>query len=378
MLLLLFKGKGLSREGLCSHKVTKSQRAQSFFILSHAFPAETRKEYEKIFFTKVGTLTINMIIRSKKMNRFKMYFGIVLSFAVSSVMAADVKVSHPFICTDLGKKQVIKVDSSGKVVWSCPALKAHDVWVLKNGNILLASAVKGVQEVTPDKKVVWEYKVPKTEVIYSCQPLPNGDVLVGIGKGKGGKGKGGKGKGGKGSNKIVEVNREGAVTKTIELKTKGSIRLTRKTKSGNYIVAARSDKKVQVYDSAGKLIRDISVPGVYLAFELDNGNILVGCGDGHKVLEFDSNDKVVWQIDENELPGNPLRLIAGMQRLPNGNTVIANYGGHGHLGKQPQIFEVTRDKKVVWQFFDNDQLTTPAHVQLLDITGDAAAGELYR
>jgi len=34
--------------------------------------------------------------------------------------------------------------------------------------------------------------------------------------------------------------------------------------------------------------------------------------------------------------------------------------------------------KVVWQVFDNDQLCTPAHVQLLDVPVDAAAGELFR
>lgn len=58
--------------------------------------------------------------------------------------------------------------------------------------------------------------------------------------------------------------------------------------------------------------------------------------------------------------------------------MIVNYAGAQYIGQQPQIIEVTREKKVVWQVFDNEQLCTPAHVQLLDIPGDAAAGELFR
>ena len=297
------------------------------------------------------------------MSRFILQLAIALSLLASGVMAVESKVAHPFLCADTRTGSVMKVDRHGQVVWSYSVPQVHDVWGLKNGNVLLASIKQGVQIVSPDKKVLWHYQPGKKQHSYSCQPLPNGDVLVGI-SGK--------------PNRVVEVNREGLVTKTIEVNATGAIRLVRKTKSGNYVVAARSEKKVQVYDASGALIREVAVPGVYHAVELDNGNILVGCMDAHRVLEIDPNDTIVWQIDENELPGIPLRTVGGLQRLPNGNTVIINYAGADYIGQQPQIIEVTPDKEVVWQVFDNEQLCTPAHVQLLDIPGDAAAGELYR
>jgi len=297
------------------------------------------------------------------MIQLKRQLAAACSLLACGVMAAGLHVAHPFLCADTRTDSVMKVDRHGQVVWSYSLPQVHDVWGLKNGNVLLASTKQGVQEVSPDKKVLWRYQAGKKERTYSCQPLPHGDVLVGI-SGK--------------PNRMVEVNREGLVTKTVEVKAKGSIRLVRKTRSGNYVVAARSEKKVQVYDASGALIREIAVPGVYHAVELDNGNLLVGCMDGHAVLEIDPNDQIVWQIDEDELPGIPLRTVGGLQRLPNGNTVIINYAGADYIGQQPQIIEVTRDKQVVWQVFDNDQLCTPAHVQLLDVPGDAAAGELYR
>ena len=104
---------------------------------------------------------------------------------------------------------------------------------------------------------------------------------------------------------------------------------------------------------------------------LDDGHLLITCGDGHKVVELDANEKIVWELNENDLPGNPLRLMAGCQRLPNGNTVFCNYLGHGHIGTQPQVLEVTRDKHVVWQFDDHAHFKSINQIFVLDIPGEA-------
>ena len=97
-----------------------------------------------------------------------------------------------------------------------------------------------------------------------------------------------------------------------------------------------------------------------------------------RTIEVDPNDKIVWRIDENDLEGNPLRFVAGLHRLPNGNTVVCNWGGHGHVGQQPQIFEVTPDKKVVWQVYDYKKFSTISNIQVLDVKGDATKGEILR
>ena len=77
------------------------------------------------------------------------------------------------------------------------------------------------------------------------------------------------------------------------------------------------------------------------------------CGDAHKVQELDSTGKIVWELNETDLPGITLRLMAGCHRLPNGNTIFCVYLGHGHIGEQAQFLEVTRDKKVVWEVTDS-------------------------
>src|SRR6266853_1904906 len=80
------------------------------------------------------------------------------------------------------------------------------------------------------------------------------------------------------------------------------------------------------------------------------------------VLELDAKEQIVWELLENDV-SPPLRLMAGCQRLPNGNTIFCDYLGHGHLGEQPQVFEITPEKKIVWQFEDHAHFKTINQIQ---------------
>ena len=60
--------------------------------------------------------------------------------------------------------------------------------------------------------------------------------------------------------------------------------------------------------------------------------------------------------------------MTGFQRLPNGNTVMSNWLGHGKFGTAPHIIEVTKDRKVVWTFADHKtirRLEVLSHVKVL-------------
>lgn len=123
---------------------------------------------------------------------------------------------------------------------------------------------------------------------------------------------------------------------------------------------------------------------VHACQPLPEGTVMVAESGPMRIIEVDREGriakevKVVWEINENDLPGNPLRFVAGMQRLPNGNTLVCNWGGHGHVGEQPQVFEVTRDKRVVGEIFDFSQFGTITGVFLLGVEGDATRFEILR
>ena len=85
------------------------------------------------------------------------------------------------------------------------------------------------------------------------------------------------------------------------------------------------------------------------AIRLDNGNTLIAGGNNNRVQEIGPKNEIVWQIDQKELPGITLAWVTTLKVLANGNIVIGNC----HAGKDnPQLIEVTREKKVVWTFQD--------------------------
>ena len=276
--------------------------------------------------------------------------------------------AHPFLCCDYGGGKVCVVNADGGIEWQYDCKNPQDCWRLPNGNTLFCF-VSGALELKPDKSVVWEYKAPEKTEVHACQPLPDGKVLIVE----------------CGTSRIIEVDRAGKIAKEIKLTTKPDVKLhnqfrgTRKLANGHYLVCFKGESRVVELDGDGKELRSIAVAGdPHGALALSDGNILITCGDGHKVVEVDRADKVVWELNENDLPGNPLRLMAGAQRLPNGNTIFCVYLGHGHIGEQPQVIEVTRDKKVVWHFDDHAHFKTINQIQLLDVPGDVTKGEILR
>jgi len=284
--------------------------------------------------------------------------------------AAESSTRHRFLCCDYQGNKVAIIGTDGSIEWEFPAQTPQDCWMLPNGNVLFCYS-KGAREVSREKKVVWEYKAPTTEKVevHSCQPLPDGNVMIVE----------------CGTSRIIEVDRTGKIAKEIKLTTAPEVKLhnqfrgTCKLANGHYLVCFKGEGKVVELDAGGKVLREMKVPGdPHEVLPLPEGHLLVTCGDGHKVMEFDAQEKVVWELNENDLGTYPLRLMAGAQRLPNGNTLFCVYLGHGHIGEQPMVIEVTPDKKVVWEFADHANFKTVNQIQSLEVKGDVTKGEILR
>ncbi len=278
----------------------------------------------------------------------------------------ELTLGKPFACADYGGNKVCLVDAIGKITWQHPAQRPQDIWVLPSGNILF-SHLKGATEVTREKEVVWEYETAEGNEVHASQPLPGGRVMVAE----------------SGPMQIVEVDRGGKVVKTVKLKTDQKsthhqMRCARKIANGNYLVGQYGDGVMREYGPTGEIVREIPHKMAFSGIRLPSGNTLIAAGDTHQLQEIDANGKVVWEVNENDLPGNPLRFVAGLQRLPNGNTLICNWGGHGHVGQQPQIVEITSDKEVVGEIYDFDQFGTLSGVFLLGLDQDATQFETLR
>jgi len=287
-----------------------------------------------------------------------------LVFAIALTAAP----THRFVCSDYTQGKVFIVDADGKVEWSYDAPNSNDVWALPNGNLLF-NAGNGVKEVTRDKRVVFSYESGSD--VYACQRLPDGNTFIGECN----------------AGRLLEVDPAGKIVKQIRLLPEGQdgghayMRNARRLANGNYLVCHYGDGVVKEYDPSGKPVWQFTVPGgPHSAVRLPNGNTLISGADAHgakpTVLEVSPAGKVVWQVSGEELPGISLKFMAGLERLPNGNTLMCNWLGHNHFGQAPHLIEVTPDKKVVWTFADHQTMRTISSVQLLDVPGDAILGTI--
>jgi hypothetical protein len=280
---------------------------------------------------------------------------LLLTFFYFQTKAQTVK--HSFVCTDYTQGKVFIISEEGKPEWEYPAMHCNDVWSLPNGHLLFNTG-KGVKEVTLDKQVVFQYE--STSDIYACQRLSNGNTFIGESN----------------SGKLLEVAPDGRIVKQIHLLPDtidagyAYMRNARKLSNGHYLVAHYGLDMVREYNKKGKLVMEIPVKGgPHSVIGLPHGHTLVACSDHNgdpKVVEFDKRGRIVWQVLKNDLPGIELKFMTGLQRLPNGNTVMTNWLVHNQFGKAPHAIEVTLDKKVVWTYTDSSFIQTMSSIQLLD------------
>lgn len=240
------------------------------------------------------------------------------------------------LATSHALQKVCIFDEQGERTWDYDAPNPQDVWMLPNGNIL-TTWLHGVREVTRDRRVVWEYRVEPPDEVPTCQPLPDGKILVGI----------------VGQCRLVEVDRRNHVSWELRLATTAEaphaqFRMCRKTEQGTYLVPFTAEGAVREYAADGKVVRGFpAMPAPVCALRLEDGHTLISAG--RAVTEYDAGDRVVWELTEADVPDLNIATPAGIQRLPNGNTVVCNWNAADAGGKLgAHVFEVTPDKRVVW------------------------------
>jgi hypothetical protein len=280
-------------------------------------------------------------------------------------------IKHSFLITG---GNTILVGEEGEVLWQTKE-NSRDGSVLPNGNILIAH-MQYAREYTREGKVVWEQTLstPENGELERATRFVDGStMIVELGK----------------KPQILEYDSAGKVITQVPLQPETDnqhmqTRMPSKLANGNYLVPHLLAFAVKEYDPTGKIARTIRTDleelggkakenWPFTAIPLENGNVLVNLTHGNKTVEFDKDGKVVWQANNETNPG----LFAdpcGGQRLPNGNTIICSYGQKD--GKKPRIFEITPDKKVVWEFFHPEQGAHEVHV--ITTNGKAIDGKPLR
>jgi outer membrane protein assembly factor BamB len=148
--------------------------------------------------------------------------------------------------------------------------------------------------------------------------------------------------------------------------------MSRKLANGNYLVPQLLDRVVREYTPTGEIVWEAKTPDMaFTAIRLPDGNTLIGCTLGNLVIEVDPAGKTVWQVTNDDLPGRPINDACGVQRLPNGHTVITS---HHAKSDDVKLTEVNRDKAIVWQLRDPGKPGIH-HFQILETNGKPLEGK---
>ncbi len=178
--------------------------------------------------------------------------------------------------------------------------------------------------------------------------------------------------------RLLEVDPDGNVSLSFSLQPETDnahmqTRMARKLPSGNYLVPHLLAFRVKEYTPTGMVVRAFAtdLPELggrdaenwpFTAIRLENGNTLCSLTHGNKVVEFDPEGNVAWQVSASDFDISPFDDACGCQRLPNGNTVITAY----HAQNGSKLFEVTRDKHIVWTYTGPHRVH---HFQILTTNG---------
>lgn len=292
-----------------------------------------------------------------KMKNIGVMVGIVF---VTSCGAAKAEIKHRFVCMDnyKSKPQLIYVDQKNPAAsWVTPLKKIkskskyRSIQLLDGGRLLINHCDgAGIYSLETGKLI--QTLAEGLKDICTAWMLDDGRLLMG------------------GPTTIYVFDSTGHQIKEIKLLTtpEPSLRLMGVTENETILYATVHPECVVEIDFDGKLIWQAELPAKgYKHQRLKNGNVLNSTGNLCSVLEIDEKGNEVRHVGGKGTNTDlGLDHISGWDLLPNGNLVVANWLGHGKIGKGSHLIEFSPDNQVVWSWVDHQMAKTITNVLVLE------------
>ena len=329
----------------------------------------------------------------KKNEPFTLAITVLLGMLTSASYSAENPVKHRFFKAGWASGGPAIFDADFKPEWSLAnAAELSDGWVLPDNGVVFSFSTRrngnepigakqqlfesGIVRLDGAKKEIWKYLAPDGHDNHSCQPLPDGGFLAGETAPNG--------------MWMVEIDQHGKEQKRIKVgdstrDAHHTFRQVRKTAEGTYLAAVMNENKSYEWDGSGKLLRTFPKGG-FVAIRLPNGNTLVTAAHPAPtygvVIEYDKNAKVVWEVTQTDIEsmGVQVNMVCGLQRLPNGNTVLTSavHGKPVGAGDAVKALEITPEKKLVWSIPGNIAKGNMGNIQILDVPGNVYNFEVLK
>jgi hypothetical protein len=236
---------------------------------------------------------------------------------------------------------IVKLDAASRVLWAHRGGTHHDLFVTADGTIYtLDREGKIIPRINPDKGVLEDFVtvldpngkvLRKISILESFESSPYASLLQ-------------------------RMPRDGDIfhTNTLEVLDGRFADRNPAFRKGNLLISVLKLDTLAVLDPERRTIVWARTGGWRRQHQptfLDDGHLLLfdntGAGAGRsRVVELDpATGKTVWQFGGTPAEDLFSKTLGSCQRLPNGNTLITE-------SENGRALEVTRDKRVVWEFYN--------------------------
>jgi acetyl esterase/lipase len=240
--------------------------------------------------------------------------------------------TRKILISDHGPKaEIVAMEwPSGKVLWTKPNSRGHDVQALPNGHTLFTiGSQKTVVELDEKHEPVWQYSEGLQHPI-SAQRLANGNTVINDAA----------------LGRVVEVTPDKKIAWKYESAdiAKMRSRNAHRTPADTTLIAVEADAKLIEVDRAGKIVwswqaSNPTVRKVYQGRRLPNGNTMISISDPGELVEVDPAGKIVRSIGGTNMDIQ-MGWTSGFAVLPNGGILVNDYTGR-------RLIEVDAKGKVV-------------------------------
>lgn len=279
-------------------------------------------------------------------------------FLFASLSASLYSQARVFAGTDYSQGIVFVMENE-EIVWKHPAPDSNDLWILPNGNLLFTTG-KGVLEMTRQNDTIFHYE--SKSPIFACQRLKNGNTFIGECS----------------TGRMLEVSPRGKIVKETCILPPGMtdagsgfIRNARRLNNGHFLVAHYGDETVKEYDSRGKVVWNLSVPGgPHSVTRLPNGHTLIAVADKNqnpRIIEVTKEGHTLWELSNADLPGKPLKFLGGFQYFSDGRILLSNWTGHENPADRVHLLLVDRQKNLLYSLKNPKGLQTMSSVFSADV-----------
>ena len=270
---------------------------------------------------------------------------------------------HRLVCSDTATGKLVWLDEQGQITREVDGVGGvFDFWVLPEGDVLYASnngpGNAWVARIAPDNTERWRFPLGPGRELFSCQPLADGRMVLGV----------------LGTPQIWEVDGDGSLLKQIDVPYAADanphegMRIVRRLGQVYYLIQPGANRLLKLNEQ-GELLADFPIHADAFGLTVEeNGHIVYTCMSG--AYELDEAGNEVWTLTDADIPEMGIRWLLGLQRLSDGELAFANWMGHGHDDEGVPLFAVNRQKEVVWVCDSRGMLGMPSTLQILDVPAD--------